>query len=526
MEKYNTNLSPPQQKNRKNIHYLDVPNKIKPIQSPTQYEEPQDFYMEVPQIFVPAKVPTVQQQHETPINTTITLTADNLMSKQKTPSKFVGVPWMPSQQQHKSTEKRSPLLKTPTKNATPTGISKDKTPSKNVSVSRLPTKQQHCKSTTKMHETKLLKTPTKNVNRFMDFLTPNKVHFDMKKTSPLPIKFDKHQANSGDKFLYVNTNRRGKSAKKAINVGEADENGTAQLNQLNNAFLENGYEMTDDENNTIDAAAVIGGNFFELTQENVERFSKMVTKKNRLSLVEEWQQKIKKNASRESLLPINQKEVDEFINRKMEEIDGSSSKQSAETVIAVHPQRSESDMADESFVTAIDEKNGVKTIMDKSLSEAQHLSDPDVVLQKWYEHKDNDVVFYEVISGSAKDHNETVISEHDLSSIHSASNDSGTHSDFTIPSEYGTEDLRKELKQFGDQPGPIIKSTKRLYLKRLTRYKRQQNRAQPNRNGVCSKYFYKDLDFCFVQMQILLIYSDYFYQKQSFRLNYKRHCMH
>lgn len=141
-----------------------------------------------------------------------------------------------------------------------------------------------------------------------------------------------------------------------------------------------------------------------MTQENVERFSKMVKKKNRLSLVEEWQNKIMKNASRESLLPINENEVDEFITRKMEEINSSSSKQSAETVVAAHPQRSESYTADESFVTAIDEKNGVKTIMDKSLS--VDTRDPDVVLQKWYEHTDND---------------------------------------FTIPSEYGTDDLRKEF---------------------------------------------------------------------------------
>ncbi|XP_075154754.1 uncharacterized protein LOC142228259 [Haematobia irritans] len=43
----------------------------------------------------------------------------------------------------------------------------------------------------------------------------------------------------------------------------------------------------------------------------------------------------------------------------------------------------------------------------------------------------------------------------------------------TIPLDYETDNLRNELTIFGDPPGPITKSTKRLYMKRLMKYKRK-----------------------------------------------------
>uniref|UniRef100_A0A1I8MXZ7 LEM domain-containing protein n=1 Tax=Musca domestica TaxID=7370 RepID=A0A1I8MXZ7_MUSDO len=43
----------------------------------------------------------------------------------------------------------------------------------------------------------------------------------------------------------------------------------------------------------------------------------------------------------------------------------------------------------------------------------------------------------------------------------------------TLPLDYETDTLRAELTIFGDPPGPITKTTKRLYLKRLMKYKRK-----------------------------------------------------
>uniref|UniRef100_W8BHJ2 Ankyrin repeat and LEM domain-containing protein 1 n=1 Tax=Ceratitis capitata TaxID=7213 RepID=W8BHJ2_CERCA len=42
----------------------------------------------------------------------------------------------------------------------------------------------------------------------------------------------------------------------------------------------------------------------------------------------------------------------------------------------------------------------------------------------------------------------------------------------TIPLDYETDELRAELKHFGDPPGPITKSTKKLYIKRLIKYRK------------------------------------------------------
>ncbi|XP_059222901.1 uncharacterized protein LOC106085541 [Stomoxys calcitrans] len=48
----------------------------------------------------------------------------------------------------------------------------------------------------------------------------------------------------------------------------------------------------------------------------------------------------------------------------------------------------------------------------------------------------------------------------------------------TLPLDYETDTLRAELTTFGDPPGPITRSTKRLYLKRLMKYKRKTELVQ------------------------------------------------
>uniref|UniRef100_A0A034VQB5 Ankyrin repeat and LEM domain-containing protein 1 n=2 Tax=Bactrocera dorsalis TaxID=27457 RepID=A0A034VQB5_BACDO len=65
-----------------------------------------------------------------------------------------------------------------------------------------------------------------------------------------------------------------------------------------------------------------------------------------------------------------------------------------------------------------------------------------------------------------------------LSSQKSANNCEQQNLDSTVSTndthilDYETDELRAELAQFGDPPGPITKSTKRLYIKRLIKYKR------------------------------------------------------
>ncbi|KAL9883179.1 uncharacterized protein ACN427_010642 isoform 1-T2 [Glossina fuscipes fuscipes] len=49
---------------------------------------------------------------------------------------------------------------------------------------------------------------------------------------------------------------------------------------------------------------------------------------------------------------------------------------------------------------------------------------------------------------------------------------------FALPLDYETDALRAELTSFGAPPGPITKSTKRLYIKKLIKYKRNTTAAQ------------------------------------------------
>lgn len=44
---------------------------------------------------------------------------------------------------------------------------------------------------------------------------------------------------------------------------------------------------------------------------------------------------------------------------------------------------------------------------------------------------------------------------------------------FTVPLDYETDALRTELNNLGEPPGPITKTTKRLYIKKLIKYKRK-----------------------------------------------------
>ncbi|TMW51065.1 hypothetical protein DOY81_003839 [Sarcophaga bullata] len=58
----------------------------------------------------------------------------------------------------------------------------------------------------------------------------------------------------------------------------------------------------------------------------------------------------------------------------------------------------------------------------------------------------------------------------------------------TLPLDYDTDRLRAELTNFDEPPGPITKSTKRIYLKRLIKYKRNKEivneLAQKNKNNL------------------------------------------
>lgn len=122
--------------------------------------------------------------------------------------------------------------------------------------------------------------------------------------------------------------------------------------------------------------------------------------------------------------------------------------------------------------------------------------DPETIvqMQEIYKHIDaeNDVVFYENKLSANLMKPASEMNDHDGAINLNTSSESGTCTDLIVPSEYDTDDLRKELRNdFGDVPGPINKSTKRLYLKRLIRYKRRkpQYLGEEGKERVkCSKF--------------------------------------
>lgn len=71
----------------------------------------------------------------------------------------------------------------------------------------------------------------------------------------------------------------------------------------------------------------------------------------------------------------------------------------------------------------------------------------------------------------------------------------------SVPSaiSYASDTLRTELTSFGYKPGPINKTTKRLYLKKLWRLKKANKRLpsakkgldRSNLKGIMSKYLAK-----------------------------------
>lgn len=92
-------------------------------------------------------------------------------------------------------------------------------------------------------------------------------------------------------------------------------------------------------------------------------------------------------------------------------------------------------------------------------------------IKEAYVHTDdeNGLVFYEARYLQNRDRREPVEQtpkerKHDL--------ESSVSTNYTLPLDYETDALRRELTQLGAPVGPITKTTKRLYIKQLIKYKR------------------------------------------------------
>lgn len=319
-----------------------------------------------------------------------------------------------------------------------------------------------------------------------DVLTPNKTNFNYQAASPyyVNIKCAKDPSRTldkldtvKDKITYIEGKYEQRSGTNQANVQKRKCARTISVDKLMQDVI---VISSDSEEEAAPVPAMMKTNLFELTEENLGRHLVLCPKENSDSLITTWREKLRKTNLRESMLPKDSTQLDTFIS---EHITDSTSSQSAQTVIvtAVEPKTTDApaESTNESFVTALDE-HGEQILIEKDAA-LNVASDEMIIEQEKYEHVDveNNIVIYETRS----------VNRSMQTADHNSSSESGTQTtESALPTDYDTDNLRQELRHFGDKPGPITKNTKRLYLKRLVRYKKRPQLIQRSRRIVRSEY--------------------------------------
>lgn len=274
-------------------------------------------------------------------------------------------------------------------------------------------------------------------------------------------------------------------------------------------------ELTDDEtingtdtNSGSAETVVVRKNLFQLTEENLSKHSSSFTRLNRTTIVDKWRKKVTIPRDRRSILPSDHSDLDSFIETfneqlsvshmstpkvtvqpKSHAIGGGGAENGADAGVTNGVARAEQFETDtETYMTAQDNveakqlcPNDNMTIAEiKGLIKSPRRDDECNVQIEAYKHTDNefDVVFYEQVC-----YGNNVAKGAALPNVANGNEDANTSissapsTQVTIPLDYDTDDLRRELTNFGQPPGPITKNTKKLYLKKLIKYKRNNAQA-------------------------------------------------
>lgn len=355
----------------------------------------------------------------------------------------------------------------------------------------------------RLKQLELRKTP-----EIVNALTPNQSNYNLKSASPFLVDIKLHRPINKpiEAVAYVEMQNH-TNKKTQTNFKKSQEIEIIEISS-----------ESDCENEVSVTEVFIKQNLFELTEENLEKHLSMTPKKNRISLVNTWRQKVNKARRRATLLPIDENELDSFISRNTESGTLFSKSDSAATVkpanprvtnihetniIALQDHQTPNSETNESYMTAVD-RNEAQMPAEKDLGldwnedapamNEKYSVESEILFQtqEKYQHVDvaNNVVFYEekilaksvkIASSTLGDDNESNLGVNALDTT----SESGTYT--ALPTDYDTDDLRRELKFFGDVPGPITKATKRLYLKRLVRYKRKPINICDNRDRGMTK---------------------------------------
>lgn len=320
------------------------------------------------------------------------------------------------------------------------------------------------------------------VFRNASILTPNRNNYNFEATSP----------------YYINITQRRKQAVAVASIMTEDESTIVPisvdpligLDSCNEDKTEEDTVIGTNSNSSGVETVVMRQNLFHLTEANLSKHLESYSKVNRTSLVDKWRDRVDKSRKRQSVLPSEGNELDTFI----EEFCAKLTDSHISTPISSIPQAEQiavidlvSDTCSESFVTAQEiqisnEQQGLLRPNDMTIDDVKCLikspkrkGECNVQVEKFI-HTDNesDIVFYEEIYHRDETYGTAVAGKRtdDDDELNGSMVSTVPSTEVTIPLDYDTDDLRKELTMLGQPPGPITKNTKRLYLKKLIKYKR------------------------------------------------------
>lgn len=316
-----------------------------------------------------------------------------------------------------------------------------------------------------------LNTPTKkSILLDESKLTPNRVHYNFDATSPYYINIT-HRRKASPKRTKDDYNRAIIDMQEAIEVVELSDE--------------------DDDHGVVIARK----NLFELTEKNLANFSQTMsnsTRRSRTSFIECWRDKIASLRDRNKLSTniediekilsgFSDSTLEDNVDRQTYTInsnecdptpDQEHSHLTFQTAIE-QPIQCEDSLRTNDFALALCPSSpGGSAKQEKSFTDAHNRL---VQISEEYVHTDDEVglIFYEkkfiAVPPTTSKSNKQANGNVSLSSQSTA---------LTLPPlDYDTDVLRAELTNFGEPPGPITKHTKKLYLKKLIKYKRDPERA-------------------------------------------------
>uniref|UniRef100_A0A182WF90 LEM domain-containing protein n=1 Tax=Anopheles minimus TaxID=112268 RepID=A0A182WF90_9DIPT len=324
------------------------------------------------------------------------------------------------------------------------------------------------------------------------FLTPNKINYNFDATSPYYVNITHRRKDRGKKFVSQDVNGNVENILPAEAIAPAKE-----------SFSPTKEEQVHQQPQCI-VEVSSSTNLFELTRANLKNFTRdSESTGRRTSIIESWREKITAMKER-TRISRRLDDIDMILNSFTENPDGQSFMDEIEETFVTAPDGENlTEKIDETVASVVDE--GIETIkLDDTLDPEVHghppleeivenksteeMASDTVVIQisEEYIHTDDEagVIFREKKMTNPQSIRGSLQPKHPPSVAGRNASLTSVSTVLTLPPlDYDTDALRAELTSFGDSPGPITKSTKKLYLRKLVKFQRHPERLA-NAGGV------------------------------------------